>query len=400
MNVLYVNHTSAISGAERSLRELLSGLPSRRVSATVACPRGELTLALRAEGISTVEIPGTSASLRLHPWHTTRGLVALGRGALAVRAAARATGADLVHANSIRAGLMAAWAASLGAPAPIVHVRDCLPATRPANLTRRILASHAAMILANSDYTARSFIPNGGAVPVRTIHNAVDLAAFDPGRLSREEARRSLGFADDTTLLGVVAQITPWKAQDDAVRVVDLLRRRGMAVCLLLVGAPKFEGASTRFDNTAFLGSLHLLARQLGAADVVRFLGERSDVPAILRALDVLLVPSWEEPFGRSIIEAMAMGVCVLSTNVGGPAEIITDNEDGVLLPPRSPVVWADTVERLVEDPPARRRLCERARITVTKRFTRAAHVAAVLGAYGEIARERVPRLHGQRAVV
>ena len=72
-------------------------------------------------------------------------------------------------------------------------------------------------------------------------------------------------------------------------------------------------------------------------SDAVHFLGEREDVPEILAALDLLLVPSWQEPFGRTVIEGMAMGRVVLATIVGGPREIIEDGVDGRLLAPREP---------------------------------------------------------------
>ena len=61
------------------------------------------------------------------------------------------------------------------------------------------------------------------------------------------------------------------------------------------------------------------------------FLGEREDVPELIRALDILLLPSWEEPFGRALIEAMALEVPVIATSVGGPAEILDDGREGFL---------------------------------------------------------------------
>ena len=106
-----------------------------------------------------------------------------------------------------------------------------------------------------------------------------------------------------------------------------------------------------RYDNEAFLESLRRLAAQLGVADRVAFLGEREDVPDILAALDLLLVPSWEEPFGRVVIEAMSMSVPVIATNVGGPAEVVRDGEDGILLPPGRPATWAAVAFELLSDP-------------------------------------------------
>ena len=65
-----------------------------------------------------------------------------------------------------------------------------------------------------------------------------------------------------------------------------------------------------------------------------------------MRALDVLLLPSWEEPFGRALIEAMALGVPVVATNVGGPPEIVEDGREGYLVAPREPAAWAQAIRR------------------------------------------------------
>lgn len=150
----------------------------------------------------------------------------------------------------------------------------------------------------------------------------------------------------------MVAQITPWKGQEEAIRMTSRLRERGIDVQLLLAGTPVFVSRSTRYDNRAYDRGLHALVGELGVADRVHFLGERGDVPRVLRALDMLLVPSWEEPFGRAVVEAMVMGVPVAATSAGGPPELVRDGEDGLLLPPRRPDAWAEALEPVLRDGP------------------------------------------------
>src|ERR1700759_4499926 len=88
MKVLYVNHTGQISGGEKSLLELVRG-GAPEVSPVVACPEGPLADAVADIGVPHVPIPGTDGSLKLHPRHTAAAVYGIGRGALAVRAAAR-----------------------------------------------------------------------------------------------------------------------------------------------------------------------------------------------------------------------------------------------------------------------------------------------------------------------
>jgi glycosyltransferase involved in cell wall biosynthesis len=382
VKVLYLNHTAEVSGGEQSLLSLIAGLPDE-VSATVACPEGPLAKAVRELGIAVSTVPSTQASLKLDLRHTTRGVLDIARASWAVRRISAAIDVDLIHANSIRAGLIAVLATPAGNPPAVVHVRDCLPPSRLSYLTLREIGKRAAVVVPNSRYTEASFARVHPAAATHVIHSPVDLRRFDPAAIDPSEARARLSFNSSTVVLAVIAQITPWKGQDDAIRILKLLDSHQPGLRLLLVGSPKFVGGATRYDNNAYARSLVELTESLGLRDDVMFLGERHDIPEILRAVDLLLVPSWEEPFGRAIIEAMAMEVPVVATKVGGPTEILRPGEDGVLLPPRAPKAWAAEVENLIRRPKLRAEMGRKARERAAQ-FSVENHVRAVLAAYDE----------------
>jgi glycosyltransferase involved in cell wall biosynthesis len=211
---------------------------------------------------------------------------------------------------------------------------------------------------------------------VVVIDNPVDTSRFDPDAIDRERARRELGVGPGP-VLAVIAQITRWKGQTHAVRVLDELRRSLPAAELLLVGETKFVGSATRLDNRAYERELRELIADCGLEDAVRFLGEREDVERIFAALDVLLVPSSEEPFGRTIIEGLAMEIPVVATDIGGPPEIIRDTRDGELVPPRDVSAWVRAVERVLRDGQPTDR-----RAYAVERFSRDRHAAAVAELY------------------
>ena len=381
MRALYVSHTAQVSGGERSLLDLLDALPAS-VQAQVAAPRGQLQQVLAARGIATTPIVGTAGSLRAHPLHTPLAVGQLALSAAQVSRAARRQRAEILHANSIRAGIVLALARAPHA-VRIVHVRDCLPAGTITNATMRTLAATAETIVANSHYTARSLLSAAPHAPVEVVHNAVDLVRFDPARIDRVAARARLQGVDGARLLlGVVAQLTPWKGQDTAIEALAALHRQGVDAHLLLIGSAKFVARATRYDNAGYQRRLRELARTAGIADRVSWLGEREDVPELMRALDVLLVPSWEEPFGRTVLEGMALEVPVLATDVGGPAEILHDGREGLLLAPRRAGEWARALAALAGDPERRARMGRAGRERVEQRFSIAAHVAAMLAVY------------------
>ena len=365
MRVLLVEFGSAISGAERSLLELVQGLRADHEVA-LACPRGPLADRAAQLGVAVHAIPASQLTFRLHPLHTPRGLAGMAHAARRLRAVVRAVRPDVVHANSVRAGLLAIPAAR----GLVVHYRDTLPQGPAGALVSSILLRGAGEIIAISEHVAASI---GGPLrrgrPITVVDNAVDLARFDPAVVAPLDI-------DGDLVLSVIAQITPWKGQDLAIGVLGELRRRGRDARLLLVGEAKFVGAATRYDNRAFEAELHRLAGTAERDGAVRFLGEREDAERILAATHVLLVPSLEEPFGRTIIEAMAMGVPVAATNRGGPAEILRDGAGGSVVAGRDPSAWADVVEQLAAWSPARRAA---SRPVARARFSREQHTAAVL---------------------
>ena len=366
--VLYVSHTGVVGGGERSLLELLRRLPDE-VEPVLATPPGALAGAAAERGVRVVEIAGVAASLGRLPG--VRAAVDLVRSARTVRAAAG--GFDVVHANSVRAGLVAML--SCTRVPTVVEVRDCLPAGALASGVQRLVAAHAARVVANSAYTAACFAAATGARP-RVAYPIVDVARF-----AAAGARR--GARGSAPLLGVVAQITPWKGQRDAIEAFALVRRELPDARLVLIGNVQFESA--RFDNTAYERALHRLVRDLDLVGSVEFAGHCVDPAAAISALDLLLVPSWHEPFGRVVVEGMAAGVPVVATAAGGPSEVL-DGGCGLLLPPRQPRTWAEAASALLRDPARLEALAARGRERALARFDPTRQVEATLALYRELA--------------
>jgi glycosyltransferase involved in cell wall biosynthesis len=391
MRILYVNHTAAISGSERSLLTLLARLPSG-IEARVATPAGPLAEAVEELGIPVTHIAATAGSLRLHPVHTPRALAEMSVAAVQVGRAARRHRAELVEANSIRAGVELGLSAAAGA-ARVVHVRDCLPPGPATTATMRLIARTATVVLANSRYTAGTVLRAAPSAPLQVVHPAIDIARFDPSRIDRAAARARLGPAGSRgVLLGMVAQLSPWKGQATAIEALRLLCEQGLDAHLLLIGSAKFVARSTRFDNAAYVAGLRRLITTGGLEDRVSWLGERDDVQELIRALDMLLLPSREEPFGRALLEAMALEVPVLATNLGGPPELVRDGVEGYLLSPDEPRAWAAAIRQVAETPGRVPELGRAGRRRIAEGFT----VERLVGRMLEIYREAIAKRRGE----
>jgi glycosyltransferase involved in cell wall biosynthesis len=381
VRVLFVNHTAQVSGSERSMLVLLAGLPTS-VQAWVATPPGGLADAVQEMGFGVIPIRATAGSLRAHPIHTPAAVAEMSLAALQVRRAAHEHRADVVHANSIRAGIETGLA-RIRRAATVVHVRDCLPPGTMTTATMRLIASTATVVVANSDYTAAGVRTVAPRAQLEVVYPAIDLGRFERLRIDRARARARLGPPGQrAVLLGMVAQLSPWKGQETAIEALRLLRDQGVDAHLLLIGSAKFVASSTRFDNEAYVAGLRELVDRAQLQDRVSWLGERDDVPALMCALDALLLPSKEEPFGRALLEALALQVPALATAVGGPPELIRDGREGRLLPPDEPAAWAQAVREIAETPGRGEQMGRAGRARIAEAFDVQRHVEVVLDLY------------------
>jgi glycosyltransferase involved in cell wall biosynthesis len=175
------------------------------------------------------------------------------------------------------------------------------------------------------------------------IPGGVDLAGFRERRASRAEVRAELGIPEDALVCVFAGRIMEDKGLPYLVEAHQMLRAAGLDLLQLMVGVgPQMEWLQQRIRN-------------VGLADRFRFIGYRHDLPAVLEACDLLVHPSLSEGLSVSIITAMAAGLAVVATNVGGTAESVIHNECGLLVEPRDPVALAHCVRELVENPERRK---------------------------------------------
>jgi glycosyltransferase involved in cell wall biosynthesis len=380
LRVLFVNHTADVSGAEISLLELLTALPPE-VRPAVCSPLGTLTRALPSD-VPFYELRTAAAGARLDLRTTPREVASMALGIRQLRKVVDDFAPHVVHANSIRGGLVAS-ALVRNRPPLVVHVRDVLPPHPTSRLVRALLLRRTDAIVANSDYTLEHFLdgrrPTG--VLLRTVRNPIDVDRLE--RTARRLGLRDeLGVPAEAHVLVHAAQVTSWKAQDDSVRILAKLRASGLDAHLLIAGETRFAGTGTSASNASFAAELRTLVSSLGVDDAVHFVGWRDDIASVYRAADVAILPSLHEPFGRVVVEAMAFEVPVVATSNGGPAEVLHDGIDGLLEAPRRPDEWARRIEGLLADPGARRSVVEAARTRVRAEFSPAAHAQAVLDVY------------------
>ena len=370
MKILFYNHTATVSGAERILLMILARLDRERFDLLVLCPSdGPLIEMTKPYGVRTIAINSLAARFTWRPDRLIRYLAAFTRMICDARALVITEAPDVIHANSIRAGLVMS-AATLGTGLPVIwHAHDLLPRHPLSSLIRLFtLASRRNQIVAVSEAVANRF---RGAllrlfpqrVPITVIHNAVDVKRFQPDLLARRETRSAMGFTGSQLLIGSVGQLTARKGQLELIEAFAAVATDFPNAVLLIAGAALFN------RDFEYAECLQQTARNLGIADRVQFIGQREDVPELMRAFDVLVVNSRAEPFGLTVVEGMASGTPVLATAVDGIKEIIQHDRTGWLVEGRDYDALVEALRRLLLDVNLRARLSAKAFPDARARF-------------------------------
>jgi glycosyltransferase involved in cell wall biosynthesis len=363
--ILYCHHFTEISGGETSLLELWRNLDRDRFRAVLAGP-GSGPLAEAAKEVGAVVRHVEYGRLRQigRLWGTVRRL----------REIARAEGAALLHANGPITNIPAGIAARLSGLPALWHART-LVSPGQADLDRRF-SPLASLIVANSDAIRERFRDNGRlSEKSMTIINGVDVRRFHPS-VPGGAVRERLGMGPDCVLAGVVGRISPIKGQRTFIEAAASLAPRHPDLRFLIIGAGLFGEEKEHEEE------MRRLAAAIGLADRLVFTGYDRDIPPLMAALDICVVPSDEEGCGRAIFEAMAMAKPVIGTNTGGTPEIVADGETGLLIPPRDPEALASAIERVAGDADLRRRMGEAGRRRVEENFTIQANARKTEAAY------------------
>ncbi len=394
MNVVFLNPSGQIGGAERSLLDIMASLRAARPEwklGLVATADGPLAPAAEALGVRTVVVPLPESLARLGDGGARRsaslprlaGALSAGLGYVRrLRRAVRALEPDVLHTNGFKMHVLGLWARPRGVPV-VWHVHDFV-ARRP--LMSRLLRGHArgcAAVVANSHAVAddvRRVV--GGRVRggVHAVHNAVDLGSFSPDG-ARLELDARAGWAPappGTVRVGLVATLAWWKGHETFLRAVSLLPP-GLPVRAYVVGGALYETAGSQRS----LDDLRALAGRLGVADRVGFTGYVEDAAAAMRGLDVVVHASTEpEPFGLVIVEAMACGRAVIASEAGGAAELIRPGVDALGHAPGDAAQLAARIAELAGDAGLRARLGAEGRATAERRFDRARLAAELVPIY------------------
>lgn len=348
LNVLFIIKPARVAGAEMVLVNAASRLNPERFR--VIC--GLLTPDV--EGLIPAQLPTINFNLPgLNGWVWLRFFFHLCW-------VLRRRRIDLIHVNSYVPGNFARLAAILmRVPLIIDHWHGMPHLSRKRRIICRLLGRGTDLSLAVSRKVRDELVAQCSldAARVRVVPNGVDWACFQGGR-PRGEVRRDLGLPEAAPVVGLVARLEHWgKGHRELFAALAQLAPEHPCHALMVGGGRREP-------------EVRQLAADLGLQEVVHFLGNRRDIPDLLHALDIFVLPSHSEGVSLALLEAMAAGLPVIASAVGGLPEVVTDGENGLLIPPQDPEALARALERLLSDPAWAKKLGENARKHVKENFS------------------------------
>jgi len=373
LTVLFVINGLGTGGAERSLAEMLPVFVREGLRPIVA------TLWHRFEGVEdSVRAEGCDVRLvDAERWPTR---------IRELRALIHLESVDLVHTALFEAditGRLAAW----GTQVPVVTSLVTPPYVRERARDPHVGRTKLAAVRLIDGWTARHLTTHFHAISNTVKDAAIGSLGVSPRRITvirrgrsparlgapdwsrRRKARAALNLSEEDEVVISVGRHEWAKGQRYLLRALAHLHRER----LILIVAGR-DGHET--------GLLRQIASDYGLEERVRFLGHREDVPDLLCASDVFVLPSMYEGFGGAVIEAMALGLPVVASDLGAVREVVEDGTSGLLVPPGSPEALARAIDELLDAPGNRRAMGARGRRIFEESFTLEQSALQMVGLY------------------
>jgi glycosyltransferase involved in cell wall biosynthesis len=281
---------------------------------------------------------------------------------------------DVVHTNDGQ--MHATWAipARISGARLLWHHRGD-PTARAANILAPVLANEIVTV-SNFARPSRPILPIDDRVTV--LHSPFEHPISLPDRAHcHHQLCEELNLKGDIRFAGYIGVLTARKRPLHFVETIAAFGKSypGIALHGVLLGLP--EPGGDRLDE-----KVRSYADELGIGERIHLMGFRSPISPLMCALDALLVPAINEPFGRTLIEAMMLGTPVIATNHGGNPEAIVDGENGYLVPAESPQAFVEPLHRLLTNQTQWERVSETARSAALSHYSASSHIEGITSIY------------------
>lgn len=304
----------------------------------------------------------------------------------------RANGFDVVHTHTPKPSLLGQLAARLAGVPIIVNTihgfyfhEHMNPISRCFYVAVEWIAARCSTVILSQNPEDIDAAIRFGITRPEKIHflgNGVDLGKFNPERFdeaARSTMRREFGIPKNAVVVGIIGRLVREKGYMELFEAMKHIMRENEHVWLMIIG-PEEPDKSDRISPDT--------PAEFGIADRTCCLGSRDDIPELLSTIDIYTLPSWREGFPRSAIEAACMGLPIVTTNIRGCRQVVTDGENGLLVAHRDANSLQKALTTLIVDPDLRRKMGDAGHARAQREFNEARICETVLETYSQAAEE------------
>ncbi len=368
--ILFVHNSNDLYGADIVLFNLIQALDRREFRPVVVLPKdvrriGRLSVKLEAIGIPCRFLAlGVLRRRYLTILQIVPFLAELIYATAALCALIRREKVDIIHTNTLTV-LASPFAARLTNRPHIWHIHEIIPGGAGFRKVLHWILTHLSSRIVAVSNAVRGHIlldQPRKACRIETIHNGIDLALFLPRGCGPETVRDELNIPDQALVIGMIGRVSGWKGQPVFAEASAKISTECPELYFVAVGGT--------FDNEQ--GRMAAFRKQVESLKLKNFriCDYRQDVPAVLRAFDIFVLPSiLPDPFPTVIIEAMAAALPVIASGCGGVPEMVTPGLTGILVPPGDAGALALAIRRLIRDDSGRAAMGEAARRQAETKF-------------------------------
>lgn len=376
--IAYFTASLEVGGSERQMVALNAGLPDDQYEKHIICLSGfgPLEADARATGATLHDVA--------YPRIRTAGTISLRSLPAALGALQRMVKLlreiqpDILHTMLPVCNVMGSVAGKFARVPHIVCTKLALGVYRDTSRLLPILEDmtdglfdlvHCKSQGIVDDVTRREPIP---VSKTRVVYNGLHALRYE--NVDGSIVRNEFGIAPDATVIGMVANLIPYKGHSDVIDAMPEIVAKYPTIRFLFVGR-----------DTGILGSLREQARALGVLEHIVFTGERRDIPELMAAMDLFVSASHQEGFSNVLLEAMASGLPIVATRVGGNPEAVKDGVTGIIVAPHSARQIEQALMVMLGDREKAREMGQHGRARVSELFSYEAMISGLRMFYGEV---------------
>jgi glycosyltransferase involved in cell wall biosynthesis len=365
IRVINVSLEERIAGPTVRILQVAKRLRMRGIETVVVLPEGEgdFRQEMQRAGIAHHVLPIRRLRRSKNPLHHMAWLASLTSDVGKIASVARKERADIIHCNGLvqiagglaakRAGCRIMW-----------HLNDLAVPRYLQCVFRPVVESLSDLVVFASKAVENHFNRRRSDLCTGILYAPVDTAVFDPGATgnARSRIRAELGIPEAAPIVGMVGNINYLKGVTEFVAAAGLLARRQPDVYFMHVGAKLAT-------KQKLAQHVEQSLTELGLRGKFHLMGKRSNIQDFLSAMDIYVIPSLSEACPISLLEAMSMAKPIVATRVGGIPELVRDGQEGLLVPPESPVAIAKEVTAFLANPEWARAMGFKARNRAVSHF-------------------------------